>query len=547
MSVTETVRTRAAPTLPQVPTSRVVDLLVVWHVVLAVGATLLLAATLLADVGPEGTVGTVVAVLLAGVVVASLVAIPLLRQRRHAGRTLSLGLTYLITLVAGILLLHSTAVFTGMDTVADRFPRGLPFLLVAALAWYAAGLQRLSPLASRVARPLAGVAVVAGLLVMGLLPAIVTFLSRLDGPVPLLSLVVSAVGAYVVRRTWQVDVAREFAATPRQMATLDGLAFLSPNLLGFIAFFAGPLLFSLFISFFAWDALGDKSFLGLDNYIRILSLDFSTTGAFADGYRQALEFGPVKVGARDPVFWLSLWNVLKFTALALPASVVPAVFLAVALNSDVPGIKFFRAVYFVPSVAGVVAVALIWKQLLNATVGYVNYGISRLVTFYNALPLPDATDPAIQWLSDADVALYSLVFVFAWQYLGFNTVLFLAGLQGIPGDLYEAARIDGATWWQRFRHITLPQLAPTTFFVVATTGILTLQLFGEAVVLFPSNQPIGSGPANSTITPVVYLYDQGFRRFSQGYASAVAWVLFALIFVFTYLQFRRQRAESELA
>ncbi len=258
-----------------------------------------------------------------------------------------------------------------------------------------------------------------------------------------------------------------------------------------------------------------------------------------------MSLGPIDIGARDPIFWKSVGNVLRFTLLALPASVVPAIFLAIALDSDVPGIKAFRAMFFVPSVAGVVAVALIWKQLFNATSGYVNYIIATVVGWLDSLPGVEASDPAIQWLSDADVALYSLVIVFAWQYLGFNAVLFLAGLQGIQRDLYEAAAIDGAGWWARFRHITLPQLAPTTFFVVATTGILTLQLFGEAVVLFPTNQPIGSGPANSTITPVVYLYDQGFRRFSQGYASAVAWVLFALIFVFTYLQFRRQRDEAE--
>lgn len=545
MTVAEAVRERVSP-LPRVPTSRVVDMLVVWHLALAVGAALLMAATLLSGFGPQGVVGTVVAVVLAVAAIISLAVIPLLRQRRHVGRALSLALSYLTTLVAGIILLHSTSVFVGMDTLADRFTRGLPFLLGAAVAWYVAGLASLSPQTKRILRIVAAVIIIAGVIVMGLIAAIGTFISRLDGAVPLVALVVLIVGAIVVRRTWQIDVAREFAATPRQVDILDGLAFLSPNLLGFLAFFAGPLLFSLVISFFQWDALGDKAFLGIDNYVRILSLDFSTSGQFAEGYRLALQFGPLDVGARDPLFWSSLWNVLKFTALALPAAVVPAVFLAIALNSDIPGIKFFRAVYFVPSVAGVVAVALIWKQLLNATVGYVNYGIARLVELYNGLPFPDTTDPEVQWLSDADVALYSLVFVFAWQYVGFNTVLFLAGLQGIPGDLYEAARIDGASWWQRFRYITLPQLAPTTFFVVATTGILTLQLFGEAVVLFPSNQPIGSGPANSTITPVVYLYDQGFRRFSQGYASAVAWVLFALIFVFTYLQFRRQRAESEI-
>ena len=139
------------------------------------------------------------------------------------------------------------------------------------------------------------------------------------------------------------------------------------------------------------------------------------------------------------------------------------------------------------------------------------------------------------------MSLLSLVIVFAWQYIGFNTVLFVAGLQSMDEAVYEAATLDGANAWHKFRYITLPALRPTTFFVVASTGILALQLFGEAIVLFP---PIGAGPQNSTLTPVVYLYDQGFRQFSQGYASAVAWVLFLLIFIFTFVQFRGQRDEA---
>jgi ABC-type sugar transport system permease subunit len=543
MTTLEAVR-RRTPELPGIPLDRVVTMLVVWHITLAALTALLLAATLLGDVGPAGVAGTVVAAVLAVVVAAHLTTVPLLRARTHLGRALSLGLTYLTALAAAITALQSVRFFVGLDALADTFASGIPFLLVALVAWLFGAWDRVGPAPRRVARTVTGLALLAALIAVGLFPALATFVSRLGDVVVLGALVLVAAAAVVVRRTWQVDVAREFAETPRQRDTLEGLAFLSPNLLGFVAFFAGPLLFSLVISFFQWDALGDKSFLGLDNYVRILSLDFSFSGDFSPGYTQALTFGPLDVGARDPLFWGSVWNVLKFTALALPASVIPAIFLAIALNSDLPGIKVIRALYFIPSIAGVVAVALIWRQLLNATVGYVNYGIAQFVEFYNTLPFGDVTDPEVQWLSDADVALYSLVFVFAWQYVGFNTVLYLAGLQGIARDLYEAAELDGAGWWQRFRYITLPQLAPTTFFVIATTGILTLQLFGEAVVLFPTNQPIGSGPANSTITPVVYLYDQGFRRFSQGYASAVAWVLFFLIFLFTYVQFRRQRAES---
>ena len=215
------------------------------------------------------------------------------------------------------------------------------------------------------------------------------------------------------------------------------------------------------------------------------------------------------------------------------------------VNAKAPGMRVFRTLYFVPTVAGVVGVTLIWKQLLNASVGYVNYALRRGAELLDALPGIAIADPEPRWLSDADVALFSLVIVFAWQYVGYNAVLFLAGLQGVAAELYEAAQIDGATRWQRFRNITLPQLAPTTFFVVATTGILALQLFSEAVILFSNFTPPGAGPDNATLTPVGYLYQQGFQRFAQGYASSVAWVLFLFIFAFTFIQFQRQRADAQ--
>ena len=150
-------------------------------------------------------------------------------------------------------------------------------------------------------------------------------------------------------------------------------------------------------------------------------------------------------------------------------------------------------------------------------------------------------DPNIGWLSDPATALPVVAVVFAWTTVGFNSILFLAGLQGVPADLYEAATIDGANRWQRFRNITLPSVSATTFFVVATTSILAMQLFTEPFVLKGLDP---GGPNNATLTPVMYLYESGFQNFEFGYASAVAWVLFALIFVFTIIQYRRQRDEA---
>jgi ABC-type sugar transport system permease subunit len=219
-------------------------------------------------------------------------------------------------------------------------------------------------------------------------------------------------------------------------------------------------------------------------------------------------------------------------------SVIPALLLANVLNSKIPGMRFFRAIYFLPSVTAVVGVATIWKWLYNSSTGFINYGVAGLVDLLNVIPGVALTDPEITWLSQSNTALFALVIVSAWRIIGFNTVLFLAGLQGISREIYEAASVDGAGTGRQFRSITLPLLAPTTFFVLTTTVIQALQVFDEVFVMI--NPP--AGPNNSTLTAVLYLYQNGFQRFNLGYASAVAWVLFFIIFLVTLVQFRIQRA-----
>lgn len=478
-----------------------------------------------------------------------------LLRRRSIGRAFALAADYVTFLLSILLVLHLNRVFTGLDALGATFARGVPFLLLAVVAWAVTGIgeeRNGIPQIRKIARYVTWGAVAGMLLAVGLLPGLATFLARTAQPLQLGMVAIALVSAYIAWRTFQSDVASYLDVSNRMGRTLDGLLFVSPNLLGFAAFFAGPLAFSLFVSMTEWDAFGEPSFVGLANYAEILSLSVAVAGdgvaasaALPDGYAEWFSLGDVVIGARDVLFWQSIRNIVVFTLFALPLATIPALFLATLLNSKAPGIRVFRAIYFVPSIAGVVAVALIWRQLFDSTIGWLNYLISAAVTGLNAVPFVQITDPRVQWLSDADVALFSLVIVFAWMFIGYNAVLYLAGLQGIDGTLYEAARIDGANWWQRFRNITLPGLKPTTFFVVASTGILTLQLFGENVVLFPTTTPIGAGPQNSTLTPVVYLYEQGFRRFSFGYASAVAWVLFVLIFAFTLIQFRRQREDAE--
>ena len=528
--------------------------LLAWRIAhtVAVAAGLWWALTSEALEGP----GRIAAIAAAGIVLLlDLAGTAGLALRRSFGRSLSLAADYLTFLGAILVLFQRNDVFRGLDALGATFVRGVPFGLIAILAWVVTGWgeqQGTLVQLRRIARYVAWAAIGAMLLAVGLLPGIATFLARTAEPYGLGLVLVALVSGYLAWRTFQSDVAGELEVTNQTTRTLDGLLFASPNLLGFTAFFAGPLIFSLFVSLTEWDAFGDPEFVGLGNYAQILALNVGivaagqvASDALAPGYFTWFTIGNVVVGAQDVMFWRSIRNIFVFTLFALPLSTIPALFLATLLNSKAPGIKVFRAIYFVPSIAGVVAVALIWRQLFDSTIGWLNYLISLAVTGLNNIPGLTLTDPRIQWLSDADIALFSLVIVFSWMFIGYNAVLFLAGLQGVDSTLYEAAMIDGANRWQRFRNITLPSLRPTTFFVVASTGILTLQLFGENVVLFPTTTPIGAGPQNSTLTPVVYLYEQGFRRFAFGYASAVAWVLFVLIFLFPLVQFRRQRAQAE--
>ncbi|MEE8601538.1 carbohydrate ABC transporter permease [Euzebya tangerina] len=523
-------------------TSSWVAVLLGWRVLHAVAASAG-AVWLFGSDTPEGRLADALAVVAIVIAVADVAAAVAIRARRHLGRSISLVLDYLTFLGAALVLLQITDTFVGLDALASNFPVGAPIVVASIVVLILTGSA--SPRTRRVGRWVSIVLAGVALVVVGLLPGLATFASRVAQPVPGLLLVLAIVVGFITWRTYQPDVGRLLGANRQNVRTLEGLLFASPNVLGFLAFFAGPLLFSLYVSLNEWDAFSAPAFIGLDNYVRILSLDFALADGgsiqYADGYREAFRFGSVGIGARDPLFWTSIRNIVVFAVLAIPAAVIPALALAQLLNVRAPGMKIFRAVFFVPSIAGVVAVALIWKQLFNATVGWLNYLLGEAANLVSVLPGIELVAPEPRWLSDASVSLLSLVIVFAWQYIGFNTVLFLAGLQGLDGTVYEAATLDGANAWQKFRYLTLPALRPTTFFVVASTGILALQLFGEAIVLFP---PIGAGPQNSTLTPVVYLYDQGFRQFSQGYASAVAWVLFALIFAFTFVQFRRQRDEA---
>ena len=342
------------------------------------------------------------------------------------------------------------------------------------------------------------------------------------------------------------SVSLKLKATQSEEERLTGWLFVSPSIIGFLAFLAGPLAYSFVMSFFKWDGINTPTFIGLDNYTDTLGLEFAATReSLSTGYFQIAELFGMSVGAIDPLFWKSITNILVFLLTAVPLSVIIALILATLIEQRLPGSKVFRAVFFIPSVAGVIGVTLIWKQMLNSSVGFINYAIGETFSILNFFlpgdPLPTRVE--IGWLSTEQFALAAVVIVFVWSQFGFNTVLYIAGLQSVSKELYEAAELDGATSFQRFWNVTLPALRPTTFFITATTVILAMQLFD---IVFALNSPNVVGfPNNATLTPVVYLYQLGFQQNSFGKASAVAWILFAIIFVFTLLQFNRQRQQAE--
>lgn len=530
----------------------------IWHVVLAILALAGILALWLLDSELSTIVRAIGTLALLFTAMISLYAARGISRREHRGRVASLALNYLWFIGCLVASLHLLGVFTDIDSLAENLARGLPFLgiIVAGyiLRGFAARVGDDYRRARRV-RQAGNIVMLVGLLIfllaVGFIPEILAVLGRI-ADIGRIGLVVGSIlfGTMTVLM-WRSPVATAMHEKVADNEMLNGYLFLSPNLLGFLLFFAGPLLFSLYVSFTDSDAFGQANWIGLSNYGEIFNLKFAQlenadqlanevldVSVYDELARISILGQSFIVGAQDKLFWISLRNTVLFVLLAVPFSVLPALVLASILNSQLRGMKAFRTVYFLPSVAAVVGVALIWRWLYNSAVGWINYAITGAVNVVNGIAGSEVlVDPQIGWLSDTSVALLAVVIIASWQWLGFNTILYLAGLQGIPGVLYEAAQVDGAGIWTRFRRVTVPLLAPTTFFVLTTTTIQAMQLFDQVFVL---TTPPG-GPGTSTLSIVLYLYNQGFRNFRQGYAAAIAWVLFFLIFAATIFQFQRQR------
>lgn len=498
-----------------------------------------------------------------------------LLQKSNQGRHIALVIYFVGMVLALALLLSQWGFFLGFEYITDGIVANsvlmLGFPIAYAIYWVGGRVgddEVISPLQERldmIAGGLAALTLFAMLIASDILGGLEHLLRTYSEPETWALTIATVIFAMLFGK--MLMLSDYFGEDPAQRVMWQGWLMLSPNVIGFAIFFAGPLLFSFYLSFTdaqlgssREDAEGNSgpNFIGLDNFSELLSVEIQTTDAnpaegedvfdgllLSDGYDRvtAFELGDTRyiLGAKKKLFWISMFNTLVFCLLLLPLAIIPALALSIILNSKIPGMKFFRAVYFLPSVAAVVGSALIWQWLYSSSAtGYINYVISQMVDFLNGTLGMSITDPEIQWLNDPAVVLISVVILAAWQVIGYNTVLFLAGLQGIPKVLYEASMIDGANKWQQFRFVTLPMLSPTMFFVLITTMVTGLQAFNEPYALFPNQ-----GVPDQARTAVFHMYDQAFGNATQfGESSAIAWLLFIIIFGITLLQFRLQRSDA---
>lgn len=277
---------------------------------------------------------------------------------------------------------------------------------------------------------------------------------------------------------------------------LWGYAFIVPWIVGFVIFTLGPMIASLYFSFTKYNIIDPPVWIGLRNYQRMLF--------------------------EDPIFWHSLQRTLYYAVLALPLGLILGLFLAILLNQKIPGINLWRTAYFLPSVVAGVAVSLLFVRLFNPRVGMVNPVLMGL-----GIENPPG------WLSDPNWSIPALVIMSLWG-VGGGMIIYLAGLQGIPTHLYDAAKIDGAGTWHRFRHITIPMMTPVIFYNLVMGLIGSFQYFTEVYVATSGD----GGPVRSTLVYNLYLYQNAFKYFEMGYASSLAWFLLLLTLLATLLVFR---------
>ncbi len=290
-------------------------------------------------------------------------------------------------------------------------------------------------------------------------------------------------------------------------ASRAGWLFVAPAMVAIAVFFVVPVAAALAMSFTDFDIyaladIGNLRIVGLDNYAWLL---------------------------KTPLFWQALANTFFFVLVGVPLSIAASLAAALLLNSPLARFKaFYRTALFAPVVTTLVAVAVVWRYLLHTRYGLLNHALASI-----------GIDP-IDWLGHPQWAMPAIVLLSVWKNFGYNMIILLAGLQAIPKDLYEAASLEGASWWQQLRHVTLPTLAPMLLMVSILTMAAHFQLFAEPYVMTQG------GPAQRTVTVLYFMYEEGFKWWSLGSASAVAFVLFLFMFGFTLLQLRVARYKEAM-
>lgn len=276
---------------------------------------------------------------------------------------------------------------------------------------------------------------------------------------------------------------------------ITGYLFLVPNIFGVLIFTAIPVVVSFLLSFFSWELIRPPVFVGFQNFKNLLN---------DDNFIQVVK------------------NTIYYVGVYVPVNIILAIIIAVWICSVTKGTTIFRTAFFLPVLVPTVAAAFLWKYLLHPEIGVVNM----------ALNLIGITGPS--WLGNTKTAMLGIIMMSGWKQVGYNMVIFIAGIKSIPAQLFEAAKIDGANSWQRFWKITLPMISPALFFGIVMTVITSFQVFDQAYIM-----TLG-GPANATNTIVMYIYQNGFQYFKMGYAASMAWLLFVVIFIMTMMQMKVQ-------
>jgi multiple sugar transport system permease protein len=278
---------------------------------------------------------------------------------------------------------------------------------------------------------------------------------------------------------------------------LIAYSFILPNFLGFAIFTLIPMVFALALAFLNWDGSNAITFAGLDNFKHLF---------------------------QDETFKISIINTIYYSIGTVPLTLAASLGIAILLNKKIFARNFFRAVFFFPYVASLIAVAVVWNMIFNPSMGIVN-------SFLTSIGV--ANPPG--WTASTVWAMPVIIFVSIWKNMGYYMVIYLAALQGIPAELYEAASLDGANAWQKFKNVTLPMLTPTTFFVSIMLTIACFKVFDFVYMMTQG------GPGRSTMVLVYHIYNTAFKEFTYGYSSAMSMVLFAIVLVITIIQFRSEK------